>query len=98
MEKLQIEFENTIIYSPTFVSSSQLTSFGITDGAAVIVKSTTVSTPIAANNNTPLSYNNKSNANFVGSIYEVPINAKPEELLAYCEVANARHKLVNTTF
>lgn len=94
MDKLHVEFENSIIFSPTFKPPAQMSSllhFGVSDGAALLVKAVALSSS-SHSSSTPNSSNIQSGRSsntglrFINSIYEIPLDSRPEDLLTFCEV------------
>ena len=92
-----MEFENSVLFSPTFKPPAHMSSlmhFGVTDGAALLIKAVAPSSSSSTSNhisNSSAINNIHSSANsngfrFVNSIYEIPLDARPEDLLLFCEV------------
>ena len=91
LDKLHVEFENSVLFSPTFKPPSQMSSllhFGVTDGAALLIKAVAPSSSSSTRNNIHGSArgSNNNGFGFVNSIYEIPLDARPEDLLSFCEV------------
>ena len=104
MDKLQVEFENSIIFSPTFKPPAQMSSllhFGITDGSALLVKSVAPSSSSHSNSSTTNPTNipsGNTGMRFINSIYEIPLDSRPEELLTFCEVPYLTAAVVTVHF
>ena len=91
MDKLHVEFENSIIFSPTFKPPAQMSSllhFGVTDGAALLVKAVAPFHSSSTTNSSNIQSGRSSNTGlrFINSIYEIPLDSRPEDLLTFCEV------------
>ena len=93
-----MEFENSVLFSPTFKPPAHMSSlmhFGVTDGAALLIKAVAPSSSSSTSNyisnssainNIHSSANSKNGFRFINSIYEIPLDALPEDLLSFCEV------------
>jgi hypothetical protein len=91
MDKLHVEFENSIIFSPTFKPPSQMSSllhFGVSDGAALLVKAVAPSSSSHSSSTTNSSniQSGRISNTGINSIYEIPLDSRPEDLLTFCEV------------
>jgi hypothetical protein len=66
--------------------------FGVTDGVALLIKAVAPSSTSnnisnsSAINNIHSSANSNNGFRFVNSIYEISLDARPEDLLSFCEV------------
>jgi hypothetical protein len=93
-----VEFENSVLFSPTFKPPAHMSSlmhFGVTDGVALLIKAVVPSSSSSTSNfisnssaisNIHSSANSNSGFRFVNSIYEIPLDARPKDLLSFCEV------------
>ena len=68
---------------------SSLLHFGVTDGAALLVKAVAPSHSSSTTNSSNIQSSGRSSntgLRFINSIYEIPLDSRPEDLLTFCEV------------
>ena len=75
-------------------STATLVQIGLSDGAAVTIKKSTGSIRQHSSiNNLGNGLPTTTGINAPNSIYEIPVESKPEDLLAFCNVPTYNEKL-----